>query len=173
AFETGLAFLPTTLMIGVMSSGVAARLMLRVGPRSLLAVGLSTIIAALALLASGGPGVTYAPWLLTAYVLLGAGGGMSFLPLLTITMADVPIADSGLASGISNVTMQVGASLGLAAMAAMSTGYTNSLVAQGTPGLTAVAGANLNASGTAAAMVAAGLRVAAGCLRPSAARARG
>jgi len=170
AFETGLAFLPTTLMIGVMSSGVAARLMVRVGPRSLLAVGLSTIIAALALLASGGPGVTYAPWLLTAYVLLGAGGGMSFLPLLTITMADVPIADSGLASGISNVTMQVGASLGLAAMAAISTGYTNSLVAQGTPVLTAVAGGYQLAYVLAAACVAAGLGIVFTVLRPSAAR---
>src|SRR5213076_1064060 len=35
AFETGLAFLPTTLMIGVMSAGLAARLMARIGPRNL------------------------------------------------------------------------------------------------------------------------------------------
>lgn len=170
AFETGLAFLPTTLVIGVMSSGVAARLMARIGPRSLLAVGLSIIIAALAMLASAGPGVDYAPWLLTAYVLLGAGGGMSFLPLLTITMSEVPVADSGLASGISNVTMQVGASLGLAAMAAISTGYANSLVAGGTPVLMAVAGGYQLAYALAAACVAAGLGIVFTVIRPSAAR---
>src|SRR5262249_27826350 len=36
AFQTGLAFLPTTLAIGVMSAGVAARLMSRLGPRNML-----------------------------------------------------------------------------------------------------------------------------------------
>src|SRR5207247_9654454 len=47
AFETGLAFLPTTLMIGVMSAGLAARLMARVGRRNLLVTGLAVIILAL------------------------------------------------------------------------------------------------------------------------------
>ncbi len=93
AFQTGLAFLPTTLMIGVMSSGIAARLMARVGPRNLLIAGLAIIIAALTILANAGPGTGYAPELLAAYVLLGAGAGSSFLPLLTISMSEVPLKD--------------------------------------------------------------------------------
>src|ERR1700737_3549372 len=43
AFTTGLAFLPTTLMLAVLSAGITARLMSRFGPRKLLVVGLLTI----------------------------------------------------------------------------------------------------------------------------------
>jgi len=121
ALQTGLAFLPTTLMVGVMSAGVAARIMARVGPRNLLIIGLSVIITALTVLSSSGPGTGYAPELLLAYALLGAGGGMSFLPLLVISMSEVPIADAGLGSGFSNVVMQVGGALGLAAITSVST----------------------------------------------------
>ncbi len=120
AFQTGLAFLPTTLMIGVMSSGIAARLMARVGPRNLLIGGLAIIIAALTILANAGPGTGYAPELLAAYVLLGAGAGSSFLPLLTISMSEVPLKDAGLGSGFSNVVMQVGGALGLASVTSIS-----------------------------------------------------
>src|SRR5437016_1081918 len=81
AFQTGLAFLPTTLMIGVMSSGIAARLMARVGPRNLLIGGLAVIIAALTILANAGPGTGYAPELLAAYVLLGVGAGVGHVDL--------------------------------------------------------------------------------------------
>ena len=129
AFQTGLAFLPVTLAIGLMSAGVAARLMARIGPRNLLMAGLAIVISALAILADAGPATSYAPDLAIAYILLGAGAGSSFLPLLTITMADVPMADAGLASGFSNVTMQVGGALGLAAIGSVSTS-----VASGTAG---------------------------------------
>jgi EmrB/QacA subfamily drug resistance transporter len=121
AFQTGLAFLPVTLTIGVMSSGLAARLMARIGPRNLLMAGLATIIGALTILSNAGPATGYAPVLLAAYVLLGAGAGSSFLPLLTISMSEVPVADAGLGSGFSNVVMQVGGALGLASITSIST----------------------------------------------------
>ncbi|TMD74483.1 MAG: MFS transporter [Chloroflexi bacterium] len=129
AFETGLAFLPTTLMIGVMSAGLAARLMARIGARNMLLAGLTIIISALVILSEVGPQTSYAPAFLIAYVLLGAGGGMSFLPLLTISMSEVPLADAGLGSGFSNVVMQVGGALGLASISSVSTSY-----AQGSAG---------------------------------------
>jgi EmrB/QacA subfamily drug resistance transporter len=125
AVQTGLAFLPTTVMTGVMSAGVAARIMARVGPRNLLVVGLTFIIAALAVLSSAGPTTGYAPELLAAYAVLGAGGGMSFLPLLVISMSEVPIADAGLGSGFSNAVMQVGGALGLAVLATVANSTTN------------------------------------------------
>src|SRR5207245_3624147 len=129
AFETGLAFLPPTLMIGVMSAGLAARLMARSGARNRLLAGLTIIISALVILSEVGPQTSYAPAFLIAYVLLGAGGGMSFLPLLTISMSEVPLADAGLGSGFSNVVMQVGGALGLASISSVSTAY-----AQGSAG---------------------------------------
>ncbi len=121
AFETGLAFLPTTVMVGVMSAGVAARLMARTGPRNLLVAGLAIIVTGLAILSHAGSDAAYAPQLLVAYILLGIGGGASFLPLLTISMSEVALADAGLGSGFSNVTMQVGGALGLASITSIST----------------------------------------------------
>jgi EmrB/QacA subfamily drug resistance transporter len=122
AFETGLAFLPTTLTVGFMSAGIAARLMARIGARSLLFAGLAVIVTALALLSNAGSGASYMPQLLVAYLLLGAGAGASFLPLLTISMSEVPMADAGMASGFSNATMQVGGAFGLAAITSISAG---------------------------------------------------
>src|SRR5205814_1050586 len=49
AFEIGLAFLPTTLTLGVLSAGITARVMARIGARNLLLFGMATIIAALVL----------------------------------------------------------------------------------------------------------------------------
>jgi EmrB/QacA subfamily drug resistance transporter len=125
AFQTGLAFLPTTLTIGVLSMGLSARLMSRIGPRNLLLAGLAIIFAALAILSDSGPATAYAPDLVIAYTLLGAGAGSSFLPLLTISMSEIPIADAGLASGFSNVVTQIGGALGLAVISTVSTSYTH------------------------------------------------
>ena len=123
AFETGLAFLPVTLSVAVMSSGVSARLMARVGARNLLLAGLGIIVAAMAILSTAGAGASYAPQLLGAFILLGVGAGSSFLPLLTISMSEVPIADAGLGSGFSNVTMQVGGAVGLASVTTIATSH--------------------------------------------------
>lgn len=120
AFQTGLAFLPMTLTIGVMSTGISAALMSRIGARNLLMLGLAIVVTAIALQSVFGPQTEYAPTLLVAYMLLGAGAGMSFLPLLTIAMSDVPLADAGLGSGFSNAVMQVGSALGLASITAIS-----------------------------------------------------
>jgi hypothetical protein len=54
-------------------------------------------------------------------MLLGVGAGSSFLPLLTISMSEVPLADAGLGSGFSNVTMQVGGAFGLASITSVAT----------------------------------------------------
>src|SRR5256885_7946456 len=120
AFDTGLAFLPATLALAALSLGVTARLMRSFGPRALLIPGLITITLALALEATAGQGAGYFPTLFGSYLLFGIGAGMSFMPLLTIMMAEVPAADAGVASGVANVTMQVGAALGLAALGTLS-----------------------------------------------------
>jgi MFS family permease len=127
AFQTGLAFLPVTLTLAAMSSGISARLMARVGPRNLLMAGLGIIVIAMALLSNVSAGASYAPQLLVAFVLLGIGAGSSFLPLLTISMSEVPIADAGLGSGFSNVTMQVGGAVGLASVTTIATSHANGI----------------------------------------------
>ena len=63
--------------------------------------------------------------------MLGLGAGASFLPLLTIGMADAPKQDAGLASGIVNVSVQLFGAIGLAALGTIATDHTKALTASG------------------------------------------
>ena len=116
ALETGLAFLPLTLIMGVMSLGVTARLMGRFGPLRVLLVGLAAIAGSLVLLSQLPAHASYFPTILVPFALLGLGAGLSFLPLMTMAMAEVPLADAGLASGIVNASLQISAAIGIAAL---------------------------------------------------------
>ena len=128
---TGLAFLPMTLTVAALSLGPVARMVGRFGPRPVLIGGISTLIVGLALFATASADVPYAPLLLTAFIVMGLGGGSTFVPLLTIAMADVPPRDAGIASGIMNVAMQLGAALGLALLGALAEHRTASQLADG------------------------------------------
>jgi EmrB/QacA subfamily drug resistance transporter len=131
AFNTGLAFLPSTLTLAVLSLGVSARLMRSFGPRALLIPGLSTITIALLLMAATDQGTAYFPGIFGPYLLFGLGAGMTFMPLTTIMMSDVPATDAGIGSGVGNVTMQVGGAFGLAALGTITADHTRTLIAQG------------------------------------------
>src|SRR6185369_4423207 len=77
----GLAFLPMTLTVAVLSSGLSARLMARLGARTVLFGGLAAIALAMASFATLSPAAPYWPGRFCTYVLLGLGAGTSFLPL--------------------------------------------------------------------------------------------
>jgi len=131
ALQTGLAFLPLTLLIGLFSLGVTARLISRFGTTPIVLAGLTAIAAALLLLARLPTHTSYFPTIALPFTLLGLGAGLSFLPLTTIAMADVPIADAGLASGILNATQQISVAIGTAALATIAADRTNTLASHG------------------------------------------
>ena len=116
ALATGFAFLPLTLIMGTFSLGITARLMGRFGPVRVLLAGLVAITGALTLLSQLPAHASYFPAIFVPFALLGLGAGLSFLPLMTIAMADVPLADAGLASGIVNASLQISAAIGIAAL---------------------------------------------------------
>jgi EmrB/QacA subfamily drug resistance transporter len=168
AIQTGLAFMPLTVAIGVMSMGVSARAMVRFGPLRTLTVGLSTIVAGLLLLASQGMHASYFPGLFFAFLLLGLGAGASFLPLLTVGMADAPRRDAGLASGIINVSVQLFGAIGLATLGTIATDHTKALTAKGYSLDSALTGGYHLAYLVGAAAVAIGVLAALLVLRPPA-----
>src|ERR1700693_4922463 len=131
AFNTGLAFLPSTLTLAILSLGISARLMRSFGPRALLIPGLATITVALLLMATTDQNAAYFPGIFGAYLLFGIGAGMTFMPLPTIMMSDIPAMDAGIASGVGNVTMQVGGAFGVAALRPSSSDHSRALIAQG------------------------------------------
>jgi EmrB/QacA subfamily drug resistance transporter len=165
AFNTGLAFLPSTLTLALLSLGISARLMRSFGPRALLIPGMATITVALLLMAATDQNTAYFPGIFGAYLLFGIGAGMTFMPLTTIMMADIPATDAGVASGVGNVTMQVGGAFGLAALGTISSDHTHALLAQGQSVAAALTAGYQLGFGIAAACVAAGLLIAVVVLR--------
>jgi len=131
AIDTGLAFMPLTVSIAVLSLGVSARLVGRYGALNTLAAGLVGIVAGLLLLAGDGVHASYFPGVFFAFLLLGLGAGASFLPLLTMGMSDAPARDAGLASGIINVSVQLFGAIGLATLGTIATDHTKALSASG------------------------------------------
>ncbi len=125
----GLAFLPNTVAMAALSIGFAARLITRFGSRPVVLAGLACIVAGLALFVRSPVHADYVSDLLLPLLLLGVGASLSFTSLSMLAMAGVTPSDSGLASGVLNTTTQVGAALGLAILATLSTTRTAQLIA--------------------------------------------
>jgi EmrB/QacA subfamily drug resistance transporter len=165
AFETGLAFMPLTLAVAVLSTGVTARLLARFGAMRVMVPGLLLVAASLLLLATAGPHSGYFPRVAVSFLLFGVGSGTAFIPLLSIAMAKVPKEDAGIASGIVNVSMQISAAIGLALLATISTDRAQTLTARGDSLPTALTGGYQLAFLAAAGCVAIGIVLALVLLR--------
>src|SRR3954467_4265734 len=119
ALQTGLAFLPTTLVMGTLSLKYSERLQTRFGARAALVPGLALIAAGLGLMARVPVHGEYVVDVLPAMVLMGTGVGVAFPALMTLSMSGATPSDAGLASGLVNTTVQVGGALGLAVLATL------------------------------------------------------
>ena len=131
ALQTGLAFLPTTIVMGTLSVRYSERVSMRFGTRRTLLPGLALIAAGLALFARVPVDGDYVTDLLPSTILLGAGIGTSFPALMTLAMSGATPSDAGLASGLVNTTVQVGAAVGLAVLATLSATRSESLIENG------------------------------------------
>jgi len=138
ALATGLAFLPTTIVMGTLSLRYAERLITRFGASSMVLSGLLLIAAGLALFARVPVDGRYLTDVLPSLILLGTGVGISFPALATLAMSGATESDAGLASGLVNTTMQVGAALGLAVLATLSATESAGLTRHGTPAAVAL-----------------------------------
>jgi EmrB/QacA subfamily drug resistance transporter len=131
ALDTGMAFLPWTVTVGVLAAtGATARLVERFGQMRVLIPGMLAVIAGLLLLQNTGVDTAFFPTVFFAFFLIGLGIGNAFMPLLSIAMADVPAQDAGLGSGITNVSQQVAGALGLAVLGTIATNHTKTLLSQ-------------------------------------------
>jgi EmrB/QacA subfamily drug resistance transporter len=131
ALQTGLAFLPATIVMAWLSLGYSQKLIMGIGARSTLIPGLVLIAASLALFTQAPVEGGYVQHVLPVMVLLGAGAGMAFPALMTLAMSGATQSDAGLASGLVNTTVQVGGALGLAVLATLSATRSEDAVASG------------------------------------------
>ena len=138
--EVGLAFLPANLIMGGLSLGLSARLVMRFGIRPPLVTGLLFAAGGLAWLARAPVDGSFVIDVLPSMILLGIGAGTAFNPVLLAAMSDVEPGQSGLASGLVNTSFMMGGALGLAVLASLASSRTDSLLAAGHDSLAALNG---------------------------------
>jgi EmrB/QacA subfamily drug resistance transporter len=138
--EVGLAFLPGNLIMGVLSVGVSAKLVMRFGVRSPLAAGLGFAAVGLLLFARAPVDGNFVVDVLPSMIFLGIGAGIAFNPVLFAAMSDVEPTEAGLASGVVNTAFMMGGALGLAVLASLAASRTETLSASGDAPLVALTG---------------------------------
>ncbi|HWU82573.1 MAG TPA: DHA2 family efflux MFS transporter permease subunit [Methylophilaceae bacterium] len=138
AMQVGLAFLPSNLIMAILSLGLSARIVMRFGIRPPLMGGLMLGAIGLGLFAFAPLHGHFMQHVLPGMLLLGLGAGIAFNPLLLAAMSDVSQQESGLASGIVNTAFMMGGALGLAILASAAVVRTDYLMTQGTTAMVAL-----------------------------------
>jgi EmrB/QacA subfamily drug resistance transporter len=129
--QVGLAFLPSNLIMAVLSLGLSAKIVMRFGIRLPLAGGLALAAIGLALFARAPVDGSFAVDVLPGMLLLGFGAGVALNPLLLAAMSDVAPSEAGLASGVVNTAFMMGGALGLAVLASLAASRTTAALAAG------------------------------------------
>jgi EmrB/QacA subfamily drug resistance transporter len=111
----GVAFLPIPTSVFLGSQLTSRVLMRRMRPKAVMLSGAVLVIIALVLCTQLHASSPYLQ-MVVSLVLLGAGSGISLVSLTSAALEDVDPADAGAASGVVNVSQQVGAALGLAVL---------------------------------------------------------
>jgi EmrB/QacA subfamily drug resistance transporter len=135
ALQTGLRFLPATVVIIIMGP-LAGRLTDRVGPRPLMTLGLLIVAGAMLIQSRISVHSGYG-LLLPGFVLMGLGMGLTMSPMSTAAMNAVDRTKAGAASGVLSMSRMVGGSVGLAAMSALVTAIGTSKITAVLPHLPA------------------------------------
>jgi DHA2 family multidrug resistance protein len=122
AQQTGIVLLPGALATAV-SMAVVGRLTNRFDPRILITIGALLFAGAMLKLSqiTGESGSTDFFW---ALIMRGVGLGMMFVPLTTITLAELSVRELPQGTGLYNFFRQLGGSLGIAAIATLLSHYT-------------------------------------------------
>jgi MFS family permease len=126
----------------VVVSNVAQVIVTRVGVRPTLAAGLLMSALSVAWLTRLPVEGHYFWDLFPAFVLGGAGMGLSFVPVTIASLSGVDRADAGVASGLINTSRQIGGAVGLAAVSAIAATSSSSFAS--THAVSAASGAALD-----------------------------
>jgi len=113
ALRSGIAYLPFSGGI-VVSAGIAAQLLPRVGPRVLMTTGGVLTTVAMVWLTQLDLNSSYATHILPSFIAMSLGMGLLFVPLSATALSGISNHDAGVASAMINTTQQVGGSLGTA-----------------------------------------------------------
>ncbi|MFC7546651.1 MFS transporter [Plantactinospora sp. GCM10030261] len=116
ALQTGLGFLPHTLLTLLVGLRLTPWLMRHIPSRTLIATGGLVAAAGFWWQSHLTADSTYWSGVLAPATALSIGGGLLVTPLTATVTSGVPTADAGAASGLMNTTKQVGGAVGLATL---------------------------------------------------------
>ena len=121
---TGIAFLPMTITTFIGAVKVPA-LVSKHGNKRVLASGLTMLVVGFCGLLSLNQESFYSIGIALPMLFIGFGQGLAMSPLTNLGIQDVAHEDSGAASGLVNVSHQIGGALGLSLMVSASNGFTD------------------------------------------------
>ncbi|SFV08955.1 MFS transporter [Alicyclobacillus macrosporangiidus] len=149
SLQAGLRTLPMSALV-LLGAPLAGRLTDKFGPKWFLVIALALLSIAVFLMTRISPVDTKADWivLLPSFIIAGIANGMVNPPLSSIAMGTVHPTQIGMASGVNNVSRQIGIAFGVAFLGAMlTTRYNHSVQgmvnALSVPGLTEAAKQNM------------------------------
>jgi MFS family permease len=117
AIDAGLAYLPATLTIFVVS-GATAKLAETVPPRVMIAGGLALVSVGMALTTIAGTNSTWIA-IQPGFLIAALGTGLFNPALSTVALGAVPGTMSGLAAGANDTARQTGIAVGIAGLGAL------------------------------------------------------
>ncbi|HET9213763.1 MAG TPA: MFS transporter [Gaiellaceae bacterium] len=121
ATRTGAVFLPMTILI-ILIAPAAGKFSDRVGSRWLMTAGMLCLTASLVVFSRLGLDSTF--WdILPGLVVGGFGMALVMTPMTAAALGSVPVAKSGVGSGVLNTFRQLGGALGIAVMGAIVASY--------------------------------------------------
>ena len=119
AFPAGAALLPMTIFVMLGMVVVAPRAMARFGAKAMIVTGLLVLGIGLGWMSLIRPTGNFWVDVLPASLVAAAGMTLAFIPSLGTAISAARPEEGGLASGIVNVSYQVGSAVGLAVMTAI------------------------------------------------------
>jgi EmrB/QacA subfamily drug resistance transporter len=122
ALKAGLSFMPITLSVFTASS-LAPRVVARIGLRGAVTAGMLLAAAGLTLLTDVRPGGSYFALVLPGGVLAGLGMGLCLVSSTIAATHGVPRRQSGVASGLLNMSRLFGGALGLAVLSTIAAAH--------------------------------------------------
>lgn len=124
--QAGIGFFPLTVVNFIVALQVS-KLTTRFGNTKLLIVGIATTAIGMCALGFFAEQVGYALGIAVPMILMGIGQGLTLSPLTVAGVANTLPADAGAASGVVNMVHQIGGSIGMSFIVAVSATFKNGL----------------------------------------------
>lgn len=128
--RTGVAYVPLASSVAA-AAGAASVLVTRYSFRLVLIVGLVLSATGLLMLAQLGAEAVYVSEVLPAFVVVGVGLGLTFVPVQIMALDDVGEQEFGVAAGLVSTSQEAGGALGLAIVSTIVLSHVDSLLAAG------------------------------------------